>query len=223
MCGRYAIMETNELQGRFDLAETPPELAPRYNVAPRQTLPTIVRHSPNSVALMRWGFIPFWAKEAAMGDRMINARAETVAEKPAYRRAFRTQRCLVPASGFYEWRRTEQGKQPYFIHLADAPLFAFAGLYDTWRDPAGAEIQTYTIITTAANDLMAPIHDRMPVILDPDDEDLWLDPDATEPERLLPLLRPYPAAAMAAHPVSRSVNSPVNDHADLVQPDVNSK
>lgn len=218
MCGRYTLIEVNGLQRRFALEEALPDTPARYNIAPTQTLPVVVRHSPNHLEWMRWGLVPFWAKEPGIGSRMINARAETVAEKPAFRRAFRSRRCLVPASGFYEWKRAAHGKTPYYIHLPDAPLFAFAGLYETWRDPQGAEMQTYTIITTAANDLMAPLHDRMPVILHAEDEDRWLDPDATEPEQLLPLLRPYPANAMVAYPVAPAVNSPRNDTATLLEP-----
>ena len=218
MCGRYTLVEVDGLQRRFALEETLPEATARYNIAPTQTMPVIVRHSPNHAEWMRWGLVPFWAKEPGIGSRMINARAETVAEKPAFRRAFRARRCLVPASGFYEWQRGARGKTPYYIHLPDMPLFAFAGLHETWRGPDGAELRTYTIITTAANDLMAPLHDRMPAILAPDDEETWLDPDATEPEQLLPLLRPYPAKEMAAYPVAPAVNSPRNDTATLLEP-----
>ncbi len=218
MCGRYTLVEVNGLQRRFALEEALPDAPARYNVAPTQTLPVVVRHSPNHLEWMRWGLVPFWAKDPTIGSRMINARAETVAEKPAFRNAFRSRRCLVPASGFYEWKREANGKTPYYIHLPNAPLFAFAGLHETWRDAQGTAMQTYTIITTAANDLMAPLHDRMPVILHEEDEDLWLDPDATEPERLLPLLRPYPAKAMAAYPVAPIVNSPRNDAATLLEP-----
>ncbi len=218
MCGRYAIVlaEDGSLQRRFSLEELLDDPAPRYNVAPTQTLPVVVRHSPNHLAMMRWGLIPSWAKDPSIGNRMINARAESVAEKPAFRRPFRSQRCLVPASGFFEWKREGTGKQPYFVHLTDEPLFAFAGLYDIWHDPQGQAVHSYTILTTDANDLMAPIHNRMPVILAREDEDDWLDPDISEPERLLPLLRPYPARAMEAYPVSRAVNSPMHDAPDVL-------
>jgi putative SOS response-associated peptidase YedK len=198
-------------QRRFSLEERADDLAPRFNVAPTQTLPVIVRNSPNHVAMMRWGLIPSWAKDASIGSRMINARAETVAEKPAYRKPLRSQRCLVPATGFFEWKQEDDGKTPYFIHLPDESLFAFAGLYDTWRDPDGQMVQSYTILTTAPNALMVGIHNRMPVILRHEDEDEWLDPANAEPEQLLPLLRPYPAEEMAAYPVSRLVNSPQHD------------
>ena len=218
MCGRYAIVLADDgtLQRRFSLEELLDNPAPRFNVAPTQTLPVIVRNTPDRVAMMRWGLIPFWAKDASIGSKMINARAETVAEKPAFRRPLRSQRCLVPASGFFEWKREGDSKTPHFIHLPGEPIFAFAGLYDTWRDPEGQTVQSYTILTTEPNDLMADIHNRMPVILRREDEDDWLDPANTEPEHLLPLLRPYPASEMAAYPVSRMVNSPRNDAPDLL-------
>ena len=219
MCGRYAIVleSGGTLQRRFSLEESLDDPRPRFNVAPTQTLPVITRNSPNRAEMMRWGLIPSWAKDASIGSRMINARAETVAEKPAFRRPLRTQRCLVPATGFYEWKRDGDSKSPHFIHLPDEPLFAFAGLYDTWRDPDGQTVKTYTILTTEANAVMAGIHNRMPVILRREDEDEWLDPTNSEPEHLLPLLRPYPSGAMAAYPVSRMVNSPQNDAPALLE------
>ena len=219
MCGRYAIVLVDDgtLQRRFSLEELPDDLQPRFNVAPTQTLPVITRNSPNRVEMMRWGLIPSWAKDASIGSKMINARAETVAEKPAFRRPLRTQRCLVPATGFYEWQRDGDSKTPHFIHLPDEPLFAFAGLYDIWRDPDGQTVKTYTILTTEPNALMASIHNRMPVILRREDEDEWLNPDNTEPEHLLPLLRPYSSGKMAAYPVSRMVNSPQNDAPGILE------
>ncbi len=218
MCGRYAIVLVGDgtLQRRFSLEESLDDPTPRFNVAPTQTLPVIVRNSPNRMEMMRWGLVPSWAKDMSIGSRLINARAETVAEKPAFRRPLRSQRCLVPATGFFEWKRDGDGKTPHFIHLPDEPLFVFAGLYDLWRDPDGQVVQTYTILTTEPNTVMAPIHNRMPVILRREDEDEWLDPENTEPEQLLPLLRPYPAEGMAAYPVSRMVNSPANDAADVL-------
>jgi len=218
MCGRYALVVVGDgsLQRRFSLEELLDTPASRYNVAPTQTLPVIVRQSPNHMEMMRWGLIPSWAKDANIGSRMINARAETVAEKPAYRGPLRSQRCLVPASGFYEWKRDGTSKQPYFIHVKDEPLVAFAGLYDRWRDPNGQTVHSYTIITTTANAVAAPVHDRMPVILQREDEETWLDPDVTEPGHLLSLLRPYPSHEMEAYPVSSAVNSPRNDTPNLL-------
>jgi putative SOS response-associated peptidase YedK len=213
MCGRYAIVLVGDgtLQRRFSLEELLDEPQARYNAAPTQTLPVIVGDGANNLTMMKWGLIPFWAKDPAIGSRMINARAETVAEKPAFKQSLRSRRCLVPASGFFEWKREGETRTPHYIHLKNEPLFAFAGLYDRWRDPDGQEVLSYSIITTEPNDLMAPIHNRMPVVLDREDEGIWLDPDITDPERLLPLLRPYPARAMEAYPVSRMVNSPSND------------
>jgi putative SOS response-associated peptidase YedK len=219
MCGRYTLVEVDGLQKRFSLEEALPEVPARYNVAPTQSMPIVTRHSPNQLEMMRWGLVPSWAKDLSIGNRMINARAETVAEKPAFKRALERRRCLIPASGFYEWKQTEHGKVPHYIHLMDEPLFAFAGLYENWKAPDETWVRSYTIITTTANDLMAPLHNRMPVILDREDEDLWLDPDATETERLLPLLRPYPARHMAAYPVSRAVNSPTNESPTLITPE----
>jgi putative SOS response-associated peptidase YedK len=165
---------------------------------------------------MRWGLIPSWAKEAAIGDKLINARGETVAEKPSFRGPFRRTRCLVPASGFYEWQKTASGKVPHFIHLVDDDLFAMAGLYDVWHDPAGEDVRSYTIITTGANAMMAPIHQRMPVILRREDEETWLDPDAPT-EVLQTLLRPYDGA-MDAYPVSTRVNRPDQDDPGVIEP-----
>lgn len=220
MCGRYALDNPDAAPVRFKVSDIVEqlELRPNYNVAPSQTLPVIVRHSPNALEFMRWGLIPPWAKDSSVGNRMINARAETVATKPAYRRAFRTQRCLVPASGFFEWQKLPRDKQPYYFRLSSGDLFAFAGLWESWRSPEGETLHSYTIITTEANDLLAPVHNRMPVILREADEDTWLDPDLSEPEHLLPLLAPYPAELMQATAVSALVNSPRNNSPAILQP-----
>jgi putative SOS response-associated peptidase YedK len=217
MCGRYVLAEINALAARFGVADDLPSVAPRYNVAPTQTMPVVVKHSPNSLVLMRWGLVPSWAKEGKTEQTLINARAETLAQKPTFRRLLASQRCIVPASGFYEWQQTGAGKVPHYIGLKDEPLFGFAGLYDHWTDAQGAEVLSYTIITTAPNALMAPIHNRMPAILGRDEEEFWLNPDETEAERLLPLLKPYPAEQMKATPVSRAVNNVRNDGPGLVQ------
>jgi putative SOS response-associated peptidase YedK len=207
-----------QMTERFALAVMPPDLPARYNIAPQMHMPIIVANSPNRLDIMRWGLVPAWAKDERGGYKTINARAETVAERPAYRAALRYHRCLVPANGFYEWRTTGRGKQPYFIHLPGEPLFAFAGLYDVWHSPDGTELRTYTILTCAPNDLMAPIHNRMPVILPRESEAAWLDPQETRTASVLPLLQPYPAQAMAAYPVSTAVNSPQNEGAALIAP-----
>lgn len=172
----------------------------------------------------RWGLIPSWAKDPKIGNRMINARAETVAEKPAYKKAFATRRCLIPAAGFYEWKKGKDGKtkQPYFIHPTDEPVFAFAGLWDRWRDPETDEwVRSCTIITGDANDVVRPIHDRMPVVLAREHWDSWLDADNTDIEELGKLLVPAPEGAVASYPVSTRVNSPRNNAAENLDPEPN--
>ena len=217
MCGRYSFAPGTTFAERFGVADQQLTLLPHYNVAPAQAMPVVVRNSPNRVVEMKWGLIPSWSKEPQTKFSTINARAETLAASPVYRGPFRSRRCLVPASAFYEWQQTGQGKQPYCIRLKDAELFAFAGLYDVWRDAEGTELYTYTIITTAPNELVAQIHNRMPAILHPDDESTWLNKE-TSPARLQALLAPYPAEEMEAYPVSRAVNSPANQGVELMQP-----
>ena len=214
MCGRYGLADVFELRERFGLAHPLTFVTPRFNVMPSQMMPVIIGGEPPHLELMQWGFIPSWSKD---GKGFINARAETVAERPAFRQALRFQRCLVPAGGFYEWRQTPRGKVPHYIHLKDARLFSFAGIYSTWTNPQGEEVRTYAIITTEANELMAPIHNRMPVILRREDEATWLNPAETDPGPLLDLLRPYVADEMEAYPVSRAVNDPANDGPDLLE------
>jgi putative SOS response-associated peptidase YedK len=217
MCGRYSLVPTENIAARFDVQQEQLSLQPRYNVAPSQTMPVVVRNSPNRLVEMQWGLIPSWSKEPRVQFSTINARAESIAKSPVFRGPFKSRRCLVPASGFYEWQRTGQGKQPYCIRLNDGELFAFAGLYDIWRDAEGHELYSYTIITTAPNELVAPIHNRMPVILHREDEDVWLDKGA-DPARLMSLLTAYPASAMETYPVTRAVSNPANEGAEMVQP-----
>jgi putative SOS response-associated peptidase YedK len=203
---------------RFGVENLQLDLEPRYNIAPTQTTPVITRNSPNRAEEMRWGLVPFWAKDPSIGNKMINARAETVAEKPAFRKALAARRCLVPASGFYEWKRDAGGKVPHYIFLRDTGSFAFAGLYEIWKDQDGQVLKTYTIITTTPNELMETIHNRMPVILSREDEGLWLDKEAEIPA-LLALLRPYPAEQMDAYVVSKAVNSPMHEGESLIEPE----
>jgi putative SOS response-associated peptidase YedK len=219
VCGRYMLATTPQaLAQRFHL-DSPPPAAPRaYNVAPQALMPVILGRRPSQLEPMQWGLVPAWAKERTTLDKNINARSETVAERPAYRAAFRYRRCLVPAGGFYAWRRTPHGQQPYFIHVPDEPLFAFAGLWESWHGPDGDELRTYTILTTTPNALVASIHDRMPVILPREVEDRWLDPTETRTADLLPLLQPYPTGAMAAYPVSHAVNDPRSVGPALIVP-----
>jgi putative SOS response-associated peptidase YedK len=218
MCGRYGFVPGNNFDERFQVEHQQEPLLPSYNVAPGATMPVVVRNSPNRIELMKWGLIPFWAKDPKISYKTINARAETVASSPAFREAFKRRRCLVPASGFYEWQKTERGKLPYFIHLKETELFAFAGLYDVWKDAEGNELRTYTIITTIPNDLVQPIHNRMPVILHPDDEAMWIDPKMNDTKALRALLQPFPVALMEAYPVSRTVNTPAIDTPALIEP-----
>lgn len=215
MCGRFAQTASPEtIAEQFALAE-PLSLVPRYNIAPSQPVATVRLNRDTrqrELVLLPLGvLIPSWAKIPAIGYKMINARSETVTEKPSFRNAFKYRRCLVPATGFYEWQKVEKGKQPYYIQVQDGLPFAIAGLWEHWQSADGSEIESVTLLTTAANEMMRPLHDRMPVIIHPDDYGLWLDPDETKPEPLLPLLRPFATELMSAYPVSTLVNSPFND------------
>jgi putative SOS response-associated peptidase YedK len=221
MCGRYTLAESpRKLAKRFDVPQTPdlPFDGERYNIAPTQQLP-IIRSIDNKrdMILARWGLIPSWAKDIKVGNRLINARADTVASKPSFRAAFKARRCLVPADGFYEWHKTEDGKQPYYIRLKEREPFAFAGLWERWRPEEGDLVESYTVITTDANELMTTIHNRMPVILAPEDYAIWLKSDASS-DVLLHLLKPFPTDPMEAYPVSTLVNNPRNQGSKLIEP-----
>ena len=218
MCGRYTLRTpVDSLVEAFDVVDYPSSLSPNYNVAPTQEVAAVVEEDEKrKLELFQWGLIPSWAKDPGIGNKMINARAETVSEKPSFRIAFKRRRCLILADGFYEWQKTDDGKQPYHIKMQDGSPFAFAGLWETWRDEE--EIRSCTIITTNANDLMSEIHHRMPVILHPEDYGLWLDPDFDEKEPLTTLLKPYPAGAMEAYTVSRRVNKPSNNEPSVLEP-----
>ena len=208
MCGRYALHSLiDDLQRHFGFPGGA-DFKPRYNIAPSYHLPVVRKgDGGRELALCQWGFVPHWMKSEPK-TRPINARAETVAEKPFFRSAFRHHRCLVPANGYYEWKKEGRGKQPWFIHPKDQALFAFAGLWDRWTGADGV-LDTFTIITTSANPSTASIHDRMPVILPPGQYDTWLEAGGKD------LLRPY-AGEMEAWPVSREVNTPANDHPHLL-------
>ena len=196
---------------------------PRFNVAPTQPI-AVVRISPDSpsptreLSPLRWGLVPSWAKDPSIGNRMINARSETVAEKPAFRTAFRRRRCLIPADGFFEWQRQGKAKQPFFIQMKDERPFAMAGLWETWEGPDHSAIESCTILTTQPNELMKPIHDRMPVILPAHAYDEWLDPEQTDPAALQKLLVSCDARQMKTHPVSTYVNRPTNEGPECVAP-----
>ena len=193
-------------------------LQPRYNIAPGQDILCIIRNRENRLEPLRWGLIPYWAKDPAIGNRLINARAETLAEKPSFCDAFMKRRCLIMADGFFEWRRAGKRKLPVYIFLKSKKPFCIAGLYETWMTPDGKEIRTCTIITIDANDLVRPFHDRMPVILTMDVEDRWLDPEERSRERLLSLLKPYPAGEMDVYDVSPIMNNVCHDAPDCILP-----
>ena len=201
---------------RFQIANRLERIEPRYNIAPSQEVPIIIKQSPNKVMMMKWGLIPHWAKDPKIGYKTINARAETIADKPMFRSSLKSKRCLVPASGFYEWQATQQGKIPHYIHLNKEALFAFAGLYDIWKNEKEQEVYTFTIITTSPNTLIEKIHNRMPVILKESDEEKWLDAENFSIDKATLLLHSYESSKMDAYPVSRDVNSPDNDSPDLI-------
>ena len=219
MCGRFTLTTNlGAIAARFGVVRFLEEVGPRYNIAPTQTVIVVSDDGTRHLTQMRWGLIPSWAKDPAIGNRMINARAETVATKPAFRVALRMRRCLIPADGFYEWQQQGRRKQPVYIALKTREPFGFAGLWEAWTAPDGEEIKSCTIITTEANDLLKPIHDRMPVILSKEAEQVWLDPTVQDPARLLPLLAPYAAKSMELYVVGRWVNSPEHDGPDCIKP-----
>ena len=219
MCGRFVYAaQGDENQLAFPQVVFPNEIPLRYNIAPGQDITAIANTAELRADTFKWGLIPSWAKDHKIGNRLINARGETLAEKPSFRTAFKRRRCLIPTTGFYEWQRNPDSriKTPMCIALKSGAPFAFAGLWESWHSPEGQHIQSCTIITTEPNDLMAPIHNRMPVILQADVYDLWLDP--AERTDLQDLLVPYSAQAMIAHPVSTLVNNPGNDTPDCLKP-----
>lgn len=216
MCGRYSFAIDDELiKERFGVSVRSAIYKARYNCAPSQELAVISNDHPDEVQFFRWGLIPFWAKDVSIGNKLINAKAETITEKPSFKNAFRKRRCLVPADGFYEWKKNP-AKTPYRITLNSGAPFAMAGIWERWNDGEGELIHSFSIITTKPNELMAPIHDRMPAILLPEDEKRWLY-DSSE-TILLELLKPYPPDQMKAFPVSKMVNSPKNDTPEVTLP-----
>jgi putative SOS response-associated peptidase YedK len=222
MCGRYRLTAKQRfIAEHFDLEESEVHASPRYNIAPSQEGAIIRqdRQQPNRVfSLMRWGLVPYWANDVSIGFKTINAMAETAAEKSSFREAMRRRRCLVPADGFYEWQKLgRKEKQPYNIGMADDGLFAFAGLWERWAGSTGTPLNSFTILTTTANPLLAGIHDRMPVILKPEDYDLWLDPGMTNPAGVADLLRPFDARLMKKYPVSTRVGNADNDDPECIR------
>jgi putative SOS response-associated peptidase YedK len=221
MCGRFTLRAPSRLQlGLFQLAELP-SIPCRYNIAPSQPIAAVRAKADTSsreLAMLRWGLIPSWAKDPAIGNTLINARGESVASKPAFRSAFRSRRCLIVADGFYEWQKKDGGKQPFYIQVRGGEPFAFAGLWEHWHDPQGEIVESAAIVTTDANEIMRPIHNRMPVILAPNHYDLWLDPTMKDPKLLEPLLRPYPSEELMACPVSTYVNNPRHNDDRCIAP-----
>jgi putative SOS response-associated peptidase YedK len=219
MCGRYSLICTDDLGNRFRVYEPTIGCRSRFNVAPSQVMPVVVQREHAELVPMEWGLVPHWARDLAAARRPINARAETLTERPMFRGLLRHNRCLVPASGFYEWKRDGTGrKQPYYLRLKDAGLFAFAGLYDVWHDMDGSALATYTLVTTVANEVVSPLHDRMPVILRREDEEGWVSGSPPPADELHDLLGPYPAGEMVAYAVSPRVNSPAADDPYLIAP-----
>jgi putative SOS response-associated peptidase YedK len=222
MCGRFTLtVDPAELQDVFGGFIFPAQFASRYNIAPTQPVLAIPNDGKNQADFFLWGLIPSWSKDPGIANKLINARGETVAEKPSFRGGFKYKRCLILADGFYEWKATGQKtKTPYFIHMKDRKPFAFAGLWDEWhaQQPDGGTLRTCTIITTTPNELMSNLHNRMPVILDKENYADWLNPAPQRPEDLIHLIQPFPADKMSAYPVSTLVNVPSNDRVELITP-----
>jgi putative SOS response-associated peptidase YedK len=222
MCGRYRLSRRKQILEKHFEAEFDDEgWTPRYNIAPTQPVPVIRQHPKEHVrklSLLRWGLIPSWSKDASVAARMINARSETAHTLPAFRDATKLRRCLVPADAFYEWKRTGSTKQPFCFEVNDGELFAFAGLWDRWKDSTGQWIRSCSILITTPNAVMSAVHDRMPVILNKQDYDLWLDPGMNNVEVLADLLKPYDASLMRSYPVSNRVNQVQNDDENCSKP-----
>ena len=221
MCGRYALtIDPGDLQSAFPEFSFPIQVAPRYNIAPSQPILVLPNDGKNQADFFVWGLIPSWAKDPSIGNRMINARAETLSEKPAFRSAYKYHRCLIFANGFYEWQAQpgKKTKVPHFIQLKSGVPFAFAGLWEHWQSTDGSEVRSATIITTEPNELMANLHNRMPVILPANTYAQWIDPAAQSPSRLQNLLIPFPSKEMEAYAVSTLVNSPHNDTEECILP-----
>lgn len=222
MCGRYTLSTPSDLLADLMEVQETPELSQRFNIAPTQEAPILRLADEASfhreIELLKWGLVPFWAKDPTIGNRMINARAETVAEKPSFRNSFKKRRCIVLADGFYEWQKTAGSKQPYFFRLQSQQPFGMAGLWDSWEKGDGEPLETFTILTTQPNELVATAHHRMPVILSRRDIQLWLDPAADSGSAFGTFWDPYPAAEMEGFPVSTYVNSPANDTPRCIEP-----
>lgn len=222
MCGRFSLYaDFKVIMDRFNIEETMIEeedYTPSYNVAPSQMVMAVVNDgSKNRLGKLKWGLIPPWAKDEKIGYKMINARAETAAEKPSFKKALRQKRCLVVADSFYEWQRSGDKKIPMLIKMKSGEPFAFAALWETWQSPNGKKVNSCTILTTEPNSLMEKIHDRMPVVLTKEEEDIWLDPKVNDPETLSKLMKPFNPSKMEAYEVSSAVNSPKNNSPELIE------
>ena len=219
MCGRYTLTADPEvIQLAFTLDSVEGYDMPRYNIAPSQQVAVITDREPKKLTFMRWGLVPSWAKDPKIGNRMINARSETAAEKPSFRRAFKRRRCLIPADGYYEWMKKSKRKTPIYIQHAEREIFAFAGLWESWKNPEGEWLKSCAILTTEANEKLRPIHHRMAVILEPPDQNLWLSPRELLPGEWLPLMAGPESEQLKLHEVSTDVNRPANDNPTLVAP-----
>lgn len=219
MCGRYTLTaDAESIQLAFNLDSIDGWMGPRFNIAPTQQVAVVTDRDPKLLSFMKWGLVPSWAKDPKIGNRMINARSETAAEKPSFRTAFKRRRCLVPADGYYEWMKQGKQKTPMYIQHAERHIFAFAGLWESWKQPDGAWMHTCAILTTEANEKLRPVHHRMTVILEPEDYDIWLAPRELTPAEWQPLMSGPRPEQMTFHEVSRAVNSPANDNPMLVQP-----
>ena len=222
MCGRYRLSRRKQIiEEQFDAADWQDDWNPRYNIAPTQPVPVIRRHPEEpirQISTMRWGLVPYWAKDPSITTGTINAKSETAATKPAFRDPLKFRRCLIPADGFYEWQRKGNSKQPFCFEVNNGGLFAFAGLWDGWKDSSGRWVKTCSILTTTPNAVTSAIHDRMPVILDPNSYDLWLDPGMQNVAAISELLKPYDARLMRCYPVSTRINHVANDDAECSRP-----
>ena len=219
MCGRYTLTaDAESIQLAFNLRVIEGLTGPRYNIAPSQQVAVITDRDPQELSFMKWGLIPSWAKDPKIGNRMINARSETAAEKPSFRTAFKRRRCLIPADGYYEWQKQGKKKAPMYIQHAERDIFAFAGLWENWKAPDGSWLSTCAILTTEANERIHPVHHRMAVIIEPEDYDLWLAPRELLPPEWMPLMGGPVSEKLRFHEVSTQVNRPVNDNPTLVTP-----
>lgn len=220
MCGRYTQTKgPDDIRLQLDIDDFLHEITPRYNIAPGQQAPVIINDGRRmSLRLMQWGLVPSWAKDPAIGNKMINARAETLTEKPSFKGLIRQRRCLIVADGFYEWTGMNREKIPVRFVLKTRESFTFAGLWDIWKKTEGGKLQSFTIITTNANNVVRLFHERMPVILKKEDERPWLDPDLKDPAILVSLLKPYPEKRMESYPVSKLVNSPFYEGPECIRP-----